>query len=69
MAVLLYIVVAVTAAADNHVGTRIFLCGFMVGPMWLALSIGGVVVSSSASAVHCCCPPHCTAWLREVAAM
>ena len=41
---LLYIVVAVTAAADNHVGTRIALCGFMLGPMWLGVTAGAVVV-------------------------
>ena len=49
VAVLLYIVVAVTAAPDNHVGTRIFLCGFMIGPMWLALVTGGIVVSRGAA--------------------
>lgn len=43
MAVLLYFVVAVTAAVDCHVGTRIFLCGFMIGPMWLSLLIGGII--------------------------
>jgi hypothetical protein len=43
--VLLYIVVAVTAAPDNHVGTRIFISGFMLGPMWLAIAMGAIVVS------------------------
>uniref|UniRef100_A0A383WIQ7 Uncharacterized protein n=1 Tax=Tetradesmus obliquus TaxID=3088 RepID=A0A383WIQ7_TETOB len=46
VAVLLYILVAVTAAPDNHVGTRIFISGFMLGPMWLAISIGAIVVSN-----------------------
>ncbi|WIA41085.1 hypothetical protein OEZ86_004716 [Tetradesmus obliquus] len=45
VAVLLYIVVAVTAAPDNHVGTRIFISGFMLGPMWLAISIGAIVAT------------------------
>lgn len=44
IAVLLYIVVAVVAAPNNHVGTRIYMCGFMIGPMWLAMATGGVVV-------------------------
>jgi hypothetical protein len=44
VAVLLYIVVSVVAAPDNNVGTRIFLCGFMIGPMWIALITGGLVV-------------------------
>ncbi|KIZ00884.1 hypothetical protein MNEG_7079 [Monoraphidium neglectum] len=43
VAVLLYIVVSVVAAPDNNVGTRIFLCGFMIGPMWIALITGGLV--------------------------
>ncbi|KAF6256506.1 hypothetical protein COO60DRAFT_100118 [Scenedesmus sp. NREL 46B-D3] len=45
VAVLLYIVVAVTAAPDNHVGTRIFISGFMLGPMWLAIIIGAAVTT------------------------
>lgn len=45
VAILLYFVVAVTAAPDCHVGTRIFLCGFMLGPMWLSLLLGGVIVT------------------------
>lgn len=45
VAVLLYFVVAVTAAVDCHVGTRIFLCGFMLGPMWLSLLLGGVIAT------------------------
>eukprot|EP00775_Hariotina_reticulata_P009285 gene9285-9450_t len=45
IAVLLYIVVAVVAAPNNHVGTRIYMCGFMIGPMWLAMATGGVVAT------------------------
>jgi hypothetical protein len=45
VAILLYFVVAVTAAPDCHIGTRIFLCGFMLGPMWLSLLLGGVIVT------------------------
>lgn len=45
VAILLYFVVAVTAAPDCHVGTRIFLCGFMIGPMWLSLLLGGTISS------------------------
>lgn len=45
VAILLYFVVAVTAAPDCHIGTRIFLCGFMIGPMWLSLLLGGVIAT------------------------
>lgn len=45
MAVLLYFVVAVIAAPDCHIGTRIFLCGFMLGPMWLSLLLGGIIAT------------------------
>jgi len=40
-------VVAVVAAPNNHVGTRIYMCGFMIGPMWLAMAVGGIVVSDA----------------------
>lgn len=33
------------AAPDCHVGTRIFVCGFMIGPLWIALLTGGVISS------------------------
>jgi hypothetical protein len=41
--VLLYMVVAVTAAPDCHIGTRIYICGFMIGPLWIALIVGGAI--------------------------
>lgn len=47
VAILLYFVVAVTAAPDCHVGSRIYLCGFMIGPMWLSLLLGGVISTLS----------------------
>lgn len=45
VAILLYFVVAVTGAPDCHVGTRIFLCGFMLGPLTLALPLGGIIAT------------------------